>query len=773
MLLSAVHRLVKCVLCILITYCSLASAELAEYQKCMDCHSNEVNEWKKSHHSKSMQKASAQSVLANFSNQAFQHNGIHYLFSKSENAQQYFVTTTSLEGDKEKYEILYTFGFTPLQQYLVRIEGGRLQALQVAWDSRPKSVGGQKWFHLLPEENIEAVDRLHWQGPLFNWNAMCADCHSSGVERNFDTETNSFSTHWNEINVSCQSCHGDTEAHLSAMQGKIPSTDQTNTDKGFNSGLGEPVGVWQFSEHKDTAELVPSNSLTSNPLSKTQTIKLRQKQIDVCAACHSRRSPLTEKIDPSLPYSDQFELELLSPITYHHDGQIKDEVFVYGSFLQSKMFHAGVTCTDCHKPHSMELKIEGNSLCAQCHKPQVFDTPKHHHHQTSSEGSQCVNCHMPETNYMVVDPRRDHSIKVPSPSLQTELNSPNTCNRCHTDKNADWSINHLKQWFKSNQQQPHYGEAFQAINNRENSAIDQTKKQLQTKNLPDIVRASLIAQLKYIPSNDTLDILIDHLSYQDDLVVLGALKGLSSFPANYIYKNVAPLLESQSRSIRIEAVRTLSKLPEETKKQLNQTAYKNAKSELLSAGAESGARGESLVNLSNFYTNETEYENAIKHFQLAMDNDPAFAPAYVNLADLYRALGNEENALKILQTGIKTLPENADLLHAYGLALVRTSQKQDSLIYLKKAADNAIENAHYQYVYAVALNQIKDGDSALQHLNSTLKHHNHDEQLLTLGLQISLSLNQRDSTLRYARKLLEIYPNDEKLGALVRKLDSD
>ena len=144
---------------------------------------------------------------------------------------------------------------------------------------------------------------------------------------------------------------------------------------------------------------------------------------------------------------DDYRVALLDEDHYFPDGQIKEEDYEYGSFIQSRMFHAGVTCSDCHEPHSSRLRAEGNGVCAQCHSAQKYDSPAHHFHKVGSAGARCVECHMPTRTYMVVDARRDHSIRIPRPDLSVKLGTPNACTNCHTDKSAQWASDSVNKWY--------------------------------------------------------------------------------------------------------------------------------------------------------------------------------------------------------------------------------------------------------------------------------------------------------------------------------------
>jgi predicted CXXCH cytochrome family protein len=272
------------------------------------------------------------------------------------------------------YTVSYTFGHFPLQQYLIEAQGGRYQVFPFAWNSRSKNAGGLRWYAIYTEGQLTPADRIHWQQPLQNWNGMCADCHSTGLKRHYDAKENMFNSEWQTINVSCLSCHADhTE-----KQDNI----RAHSSVAFSSQEKTYVSEWVLDKDEKVASL---NQQRDNRF------------MDSCFACHALRSPLTDGFQQDKPFLDQFSPNWVVSPFYHADGQIKEEVYVYGSFLQSKMYRAGVNCLDCHDPHSMQVKIDGNGLCLQCHNAEVYQQPNHLMHPANTEAAQCVTCHMPET----------------------------------------------------------------------------------------------------------------------------------------------------------------------------------------------------------------------------------------------------------------------------------------------------------------------------------------------------------------------------------------
>src|SRR5207253_534568 len=152
--------------------------------------------------------------------------------------------------------------------------------------------------------------------------------------------------------------------------------------------------------------------------------------------------------------------------------------------------------SNCHDPHSAKLLAEGNGLCAQCHLPARFDAREHHHHEPGSAGAQCVNYHMPTKTYMVVDARRDHSIRVPRPDLSVSLGTPNACAQCHAGHTPEWATQAVARWFPHGRQTvPHYGAALRAGRTGAADAEQQLDRLILDRSQPAIARGSALLLL--------------------------------------------------------------------------------------------------------------------------------------------------------------------------------------------------------------------------------------------------------------------------------------
>ena len=396
---------------------------------------------------------------------------------------------TGQTASSPSIEVKYTFGVDPLQQYLVEFPDGRIQALSIAWDSRPQDKGGQRWFHIYPNEEIKHDDILHWTKLNQNWNFMCAECHSTGVRKNYDAKADRFATSWAEISVGCEACHGQGSRHAAwarEQQSWWPFGKREDPSKGLLALLDERRGV--------TWPIDPQTGIGRRSVAPATL----RKEVETCGLCHARRAGFHEDWMPGQWLSQTHVVEPLARNTYHPDGQIRDveEPYNYAPFKQGKMFAAGVTCSDCHEPHSAKLRAPGEGVCLQCHAPDKYADVKHRHHGSAEPQPTCISCHMQTRTYMVVDPRHDHTFRVPRPDLSLTLGTPNACNDCHRDKPAEWAATAVEQWFGPNRKGfQTFGAAFHAARTDQADAAALLGVIAADRNVPAVARASALSEL--------------------------------------------------------------------------------------------------------------------------------------------------------------------------------------------------------------------------------------------------------------------------------------
>lgn len=675
---------------------ALVSDGFVGSEACIDCHEDQTKAWQGSHHDMAMKHADEDSVLADFNNATLEFEGETNRFYRK--GEEYWVHIKGADGQFADYKISYTFAFEPLQQYMVEFSNGHIQLIPFAWDSRSKEEGGQRWFHLYPD--FTPTDEFYWTNAGQNWNFMCADCHSTNLKKNYESETNTYNTTWSEINVGCEACHGPGQNHLDWAN---TTPEKALLHMGFDRDLSKAVSEWTYQEGMTT--------LQPKEIVKTD-------QVQMCAQCHSRRTQLNEdKSHVKGSFFDRYRLSLVAADLYYHDGQIYDEDYVYGSFLQSQMAEKGVTCTNCHDPHSATLKIPEEAVCSQCHIASEYTPETHTFHAANSEASMCTSCHMPETTYMQVDPRRDHSWHVPRPDLSKHLQTPNVCTGCHEDKDNDWADKQVSEWFPNStyrKQQP-FAAAFYADAIGHQGAPNALSYVAQDATQSHIIRSSALERMAGNNSKNTLVALGRAVKHENEMIRLGAVAGSSGYPLSDRWRILEPLLTDPVLSVRAESASVLVQHWGELNP-LQKEQLMPALGEYIEIQEFNSDRGFGRTNLGNTYASMGEIDKAIQYYRDAIKIEPYFENSYVNLAEVYRRQGKESLSYQVLQEGIKAQPKSSVLPYSTGLSLLRQKKRALASTYFKQAAEQAENNGQYWYVYGLSMEgqDIFEASSALE-----------------------------------------------------------
>jgi len=649
---------------------------------CAECHAAQSREWRGSHHQQAMQLATADTVLGDFRDASFTHLGQLSRFYTRDG--KFFVRTEGADGKPGDFEIKYTFGVAPLQQYLVEFPGGRLQSLTVAWD-----VGRKRWFSLYPNEKFAPDDPLHWTGRYQNWNLMCAECHTTDFQKGYDAAADTYQSKWSEIDVGCQACHGPGARHVEWAR------------KGGHSGSTGLVVAFRAADSRY--------------------------EVDACATCHSRRGRIAAGEHPGRPLYDTFKPEALRADLYHVDGQQLAEDYEYGSFRQSKMYQRGVRCTDCHDPHRGGIKAEGNLLCTQCHRPaanrrfptlagKLYDSPAHHFHRAGSPGSQCVNCHMPSKEYMVVDPRRDHTLRPPRPDLSLALGTPNACTGCHRDRTNQWAAATIEKWHGAERPRGlEWPLTFAPARAGARDAAPGIVAVARDREIPAIVRATALGLLRGYPGEGT-DALAPSLRDPDPAVRVAAVAALESTAPAERLAALVPLLNDATRAVRIEAARVLASVPPERFDRGQRAAFDAAAEEFVEAQNAMADMPASHLNLAVLYASQGKRDLAEAEYLTALRMDPYFGPARANLVALYNAAGRNRDAERVLREGIARTPGEGELYYSLGLLLAEDKRLAEAADALATAARLIPGRARVRYNLGLALDRLsrdRDAEAAL------------------------------------------------------------
>ncbi len=662
---------------------------------CAGCHQQAFENWQQSHHRHAMEQPDGQSVLGDFADARFNYFGTTTRFFTRDG--QYFVETDNAAGQTETFRVAYTFGWYPLQQYLIEFPDGRLQALSISWDSRPAAEGGQRWFHLYPDAHVDHEDPLHWTGAFQNWNARCATCHSTGLVKAYSMEEDRYQTSWKELNVGCEACHGPGSQHLDWATG-----NRNLPGKGLAQDLS---ALWQ-----PTGAERPAPRKIDSPMSP---------QLQVCSACHSRR---TELGDPDLAaaFDASFLLSPLAEGLYHADGQILEEVYETGSFLQSRMHQNHVSCSNCHEPHAGTLRAQGNGLCLQCHEPRKFQSEAHFFHAPGSAGAQCVNCHMPQQTYMGVDARRDHSFRVPDPAASVRWGVPNACSQCHGDRSDQWAADFIAK--RTGSAEPRYTHTalLASVRRQDPEVLPRLLDYAGNAEHPAILRAILLQESARLPSTDQLQAAAAQLRDEDPLVRAAAIQAVRPLEASRRLAVLAPLLDDPARSVRMTAARGLIDLPLDQASPGLKPALGKLFDEYRQALLHNADMPESMSDLGIFLLSQGDVVGAEQALSQARKLAPGFLPALLNLSDVHRARNRDDLGEPLLQEAIRRYPESGDARHMLGLLYVRTGRTAASVEQFRLASQLAPDNPQYAFVHAVSLAETGRSTQAIQVLEKLL-----------------------------------------------------
>ena len=640
---------------------------------CQSCHATEYKDWKKSDHYRAMEPANDSTVLGDFNNVTFAANGVTNKFFKKDG--KFIINTQGDDGKNHDYEVLYTFGFFPLQQYLIAFPGGRMQSTRVSWDARDK-----KWFHQYGDQKIHHHDWVHWTGQGQNWNTMCASCHSTDLQKNYDFSKDVYNTTWKELNVTCESCHGPGGKHVDFVN----SSEHKNGEHIKNAGL-----------------LYAKNT---NP----------QIQLNTCASCHARKADLSQTLIHSDEIVDNMIPQIISNEFYYADGQIREEDYEYSSFTQSKMFHNNVRCSNCHNPHSGKLVMAGNALCMSCHKPK-YNTKEHHFHMVDTKGAECISCHMPVKTYMGVDNRRDHSFRIPRPDQSVVYGTPNTCTSCHKEKSPAWAAEAIKKWFGPNRAYHFSDDLLPGSQLTDKSEKHLIKLLLDTAS-PEIARATAASYLANIVTRSSAEALTTALKDEKALVRYHAVRSLENYPADAWIQPAAQSLSDRVRGVRIAAADLFHRLPREA-------IPASARSKYAAADAENKKYLQYQSDFAVGNVMQADYDlqggdqvNAILNYVRGLKKDSLMNYARLNLSAAYNSVGKNTEALATLKEAAAIDPQNDRIFYNLGLLYYELGNTNAAMDNFKNAARLGSSDPGLYYNYGILLQQqgkMKDAEQLL------------------------------------------------------------
>ena len=697
-------------------------------QQCKSCHAPEFNDWQKSDHFKAMQKPDDSTVLGNFNNSSYSADGITSRFFKKDG--KFYINTQGDDGKNHDYEVKYTFGYFPLQQYLIEFPGGKMQATRQSWDSRDK-----KWFHQYGGQKIHYRDWLHWTGNAQNWNTMCAECHSTNLQKGYDVQMDVYNTTYDVLNVSCESCHGPGRNHI----------EYANSD---DYKKGAKVAHSFIKLGKNSGQIA---------------------QINTCMPCHAVQNGLDarkinsdELLDNNVPMVPTTE-------RFYADGQVRDEDYNYASFLQSKMFTRGIKCGNCHNVHTGKLVLAGNKTCLQCHTPN-YNTPSHTFHAINTEGSECKNCHAPGKLYMGNDLRHDHSFRVPRPDLSVKYGTPNACNNCHTQKPAKWAAEAIIKWYGP-ERKYHFAEDLIPGSEVNEKSEAHLSRLIGDTAVPNIIKATAANYLGGIPTQTSMQTLLGLLKDNDALIRYESLRSLLHF-SNAITDRfvIADLLKDKVRAVRIAAAELMEALGTQQLSEEQQSDFQRAKAELERNLLYQTDFAHGNIAIADYYQRTKNFSAAETFYMRALKKDSLANLARLNLASTYNIQGKNSEALAVLKTAVLTDPGNEQ--GWYNLALLYNEMKDNdnAMQAFEKAVQLNSENERLYYNYGLFLQQSGKTEKAISVLQKGLKISPTDEELNYAMAYVFMSTNQAAKAMPYAAVLKKVNPSNPNYKQLFSAL---
>ncbi|HWS00500.1 MAG TPA: multiheme c-type cytochrome [Prolixibacteraceae bacterium] len=709
---------------------------------CIECHQKEFRLWKGSDHDKAMSVATDSTVLGNFSDAVFSSGGINTKFYRRDGL--FYVFTRGAGGEMKEHQVTHTFGVRPLQQYLIPFENGKYQCLPIAWNSEKK-----EWFDMASmvynPDDIKPDNWLYWTNQAQNWNGMCAECHSTNLQKNYDLQTKSYNTTWSDINVNCEACHGPGSEHINWS--RLP---EMSRPQDVNAGL----------------------------VMKTSKVSSRQ-YVESCAPCHARRGSLGPNEHKHQDFLDYADPQLITEPIYYIDGQFRDEDYEYGSFTQSKMYMKDVRCGDCHDPHSLKRKFEGNALCTQCHQADDYDTRNHHMHKSKGEagnafynkrgekmevgsGTLCRDCHMPGRYYMGIDRRYDHSMRIPRPDLTLKLGTPNACNNCHDDKTAEWSVQNVNKWYGESRKS-HYGTILNEGAKQQAGADEGLLKIINSNLYPEIIRATAIGYLSFYQSAKALETVRRTLNDPDPLLRHTAVLNFTPPDSASLFQFLAPLLNDPVKLVRTEAANRLSSF---RRNQFNDIQYR-----LFTKALEEYRKSQEYVadfptaryNLGNFYSRNHDMLRAEENYKEAITIDNLFYPAKTNLAMIYYQQGKADLAEKMFRDLVANHPEVSE--GYYYLALLYGEQQKltEAISTLESGISKGAGNTRMLYNLGLLYQMTnQNGKCESTFLKGEAGEPDNFDLLYAIFVFYAKQDNRAKATL-YLEKLRNYYPDNQQV----------
>ena len=695
---------------------------------CRECHPQAYEEWQSSHHGLAERPLSPTADRAAFDPPHEFKHGTQVSDARIAPNGSYEIITMSRTGERQIFAPQRVIGVNPLEQFLVSAPGGRYQVTEVAYDPR-----SNQWFNVYGNEDRHAGEWGHWTGRGMNWNMMCAFCHNTDLHKNYDPATDTYDTKKVEMGVGCESCHGPMADHVKWQKPRP------------QPAKGDP---------------------TIRPLTKHQ-------MRDACAQCHARRAELTGTFHVGDTFLDDYALTIPDETdVYYPDGQIHDEDYEYAAFLGSKMNNAGVWCGDCHQPHTAKtILAHKDDLCLRCHGGPIPPAPKidaatHSFHKPGTEGSHCVDCHMPQTVYMQRHWRRDHGFTIPDPLLTKEFQIPNACNRCHQDKSVDWSIDYVNKWYGDRMERPTRTRARIMAKARagQHEAVAGLLNVVHEEPIPYWRAVATLMLRRWIDESNVLSAVLERTQDTNALVRAMSARSLEQMvgPSHpEVEQTLNHLLDDPIRAVRIDAAWSLRRSLD-----TNCPAGKDLMRYLVVNSDQPAG----LLQQGVWKVDRGHNDEALPLFRRAVKWDPNSPPLRNALAVSLSMAGRYEESLQELEAACKLAPKDAEYRFKLALAFSELNRINEATEALEHTVRLEPTFARAWYNLGLAYSQQGQPEKALEALSKAEALEPNSPQFPYARATILARLGRNIEAQAAARRALELDPGYRDAAALLQTL---
>ncbi len=647
-------------------------------RSCQECHERFYNLWSPSHHGKAMQAVedvlSKDGLVLPVSSIKV---GGHWFDVTIDSISLYMIEKENQTTTKKinRYEAKWALGGRNIFYFLTPFEGGRLQTMPLAYDINREewySTPGSAVRHFV--DNMSPDEEIDWKHSLYTFNTTCHSCHVSQLEKNYDLTTDTYHTTWKEPGINCETCHGPSEAHIRVCR----EAEKNGTT---------PVDLKIISVKAFTA----------------------QQRNAACASCHAKGMPLTLTYVPGEPFFQHFNLLTLENPDYYPDGRDLGENYTLTSWLQSAcVANSDLNCVTCHTSSGRyRFKNNDNESCAACHEEQIENFEVHTHH-TIEDSLTCISCHMPKTEFARMT-RSDHSMRPPTPVTTMEFGSPNACNICHREEDAEWSNKHVTEWH-GNYQDETVGIARLIYEGRNGKFqhLEEMLEMINDHNIDVIFRNSMIRILRGQVNESNAVYFFEALKDKFPLIRASATEAIGSM-MNEKTKNA--LLEALKDSVMVVRNRASSMLASYPRDMFTQEEWKivenNFKSyeDFLMTYPDTWS---AHFNMGSYYQGRGMHTRAVQSYEKAAELEGEAIMPLVNASLAYSILGNNLAAEQKLKKALELDPQNAAANLNYGLLLAQIQRFDEARKHLIQAleSDSTMGAAAYNLAVISAQNDL-------------------------------------------------------------------